>query len=423
MGQRGPRPERGGPRGKRAERQIVIRDARPEGTRPENRGRGRNVRGSERTSTASGERTEPDGRAMYAQGSHLDSASAAENTKFQAHPDHAPRSEPGKPQNRPERSPYAEGDKRLAMGQESQSQATAVNAVNAEDQRPESRGPHHGRGRNGNPEYAAAAQNLSGPAEFSVAPENLDNAQTPHPAGNPEANNGFNGNGFNGNGNGNGHYGNRKTEPREPREKRSRDLYGRDRGQRGQRGERGPRRDARQGNPDPFAPPEAAFSQAPLVIQLGPGVPIDLGVSPMPAAAPKVPTAPVTLASPVVSLAPRVQRGVETGQPTHPAALAPAATAVVATASIAQPERSTPMPKVGSYALPQQELIAVAQSSGLQWVNSNAERIKEVQAAITAEPKPIRVPRERPPAVVLDNGPLVLVETKRDLRDMKLHID
>jgi ribonuclease E len=30
------------------------------------------------------------------------------------------------------------------------------------------------------------------------------------------------------------------------------------------------------------------------------------------------------------------------------------------------------------------------------------------------------VPRERAPAVVLDDGPLILVETKRDLRNMTL---
>ena len=43
-----------------------------------------------------------------------------------------------------------------------------------------------------------------------------------------------------------------------------------------------------------------------------------------------------------------------------------------------------------------------------------------LQSSIAAEPKPVRVPRERPPAVVIDEGPLVLVETRRDLRDMKL---
>jgi ribonuclease E len=57
----------------------------------------------------------------------------------------------------------------------------------------------------------------------------------------------------------------------------------------------------------------------------------------------------------------------------------------------------------------------VAQSSGLEWVNSNPERIAAVQAAIAAEPKPVHIPRERPPVVILDEGPLVLVETRKDL--------
>jgi ribonuclease E len=61
------------------------------------------------------------------------------------------------------------------------------------------------------------------------------------------------------------------------------------------------------------------------------------------------------------------------------------------------------------------EMQAVAQGSGLEWVNSNTERIAAVQAAIAAEPKPVHVPRERPPLVILDEGPLVLVETRKDL--------
>ena len=62
----------------------------------------------------------------------------------------------------------------------------------------------------------------------------------------------------------------------------------------------------------------------------------------------------------------------------------------------------------------------IAQSSGLQWVQSDADKVAAVQAAIAAEPRPIHVPRERPPVVVLDEGPLVLVETRRDLRDLHL---
>lgn len=78
------------------------------------------------------------------------------------------------------------------------------------------------------------------------------------------------------------------------------------------------------------------------------------------------------------------------------------------------------LPKVQPFQLPIDDLAQVAESSGLQWVNSNAQKIAAVQAAIAAEAKPVRVPRERPPAIAIDEGPLVLVETKRDLRDLKL---
>jgi ribonuclease E len=73
------------------------------------------------------------------------------------------------------------------------------------------------------------------------------------------------------------------------------------------------------------------------------------------------------------------------------------------------------MPPVQAFTLPVADMQAVAQSSGLEWVNSNPERIAAVQAAIAAEPKPVHVPRERPLLVVVDEGPLVLVETRKDL--------
>ena len=62
----------------------------------------------------------------------------------------------------------------------------------------------------------------------------------------------------------------------------------------------------------------------------------------------------------------------------------------------------------------------VAQSSGLQWVQSDADKVAAIQTAIAAEPRPVHTPRMRPPAVVLDDGPLVSGETRRDLaRDMQ----
>lgn len=65
-------------------------------------------------------------------------------------------------------------------------------------------------------------------------------------------------------------------------------------------------------------------------------------------------------------------------------------------------------------------LQKIAQESGLVWVNSDAEKIAAVQAAIAAEPPTVRVPRERPPAVVLHEGPLVLVETRKDLNQLNV---
>jgi ribonuclease E len=74
-----------------------------------------------------------------------------------------------------------------------------------------------------------------------------------------------------------------------------------------------------------------------------------------------------------------------------------------------------PLPKVQPFELPLADLAQVAEGSGLHWVNSDAERVAQVRAAIADEPKPIHVSRERPPAIVIDDGPLVLVETRRNL--------
>jgi ribonuclease E len=49
--------------------------------------------------------------------------------------------------------------------------------------------------------------------------------------------------------------------------------------------------------------------------------------------------------------------------------------------------------------------------------------VSTVQAAIAAEPKPVHVPRERPAAVIIEEGPLVLVETRKDLRNLNLPFD
>ena len=103
---------------------------------------------------------------------------------------------------------------------------------------------------------------------------------------------------------------------------------------------------------------------------------------------------------------------------TAAAFVAPAAQAAVANAVSSVLPKA--LPTVQSYELPMQDLAAVAEGSGLQWVNSNSAKIAEVKAAIAAEVKPVHVPRERPASVASTEGPLVLVETKRDLGTLPL---
>lgn len=56
----------------------------------------------------------------------------------------------------------------------------------------------------------------------------------------------------------------------------------------------------------------------------------------------------------------------------------------------------------------------------MSWVNSDPAKIAAVQAGIAAEPKAIHVPRVRSAPVKVESSPLVLVETKRNLADLKL---
>ena len=191
------------------------------------------------------------------------------------------------------------------------------------------------------------------------------------------------------------------TEQRQPRERRSRDRYGRDRRERGDRAERGAGENQEQGGSAPGERTEmAGMAEKPAAFVPNPvEAPATIAPAAMQSAAPLAVTAPVAPA-PVVRAAPVAVK---------PAA-APAATQTA----------GRELPKVQGYELPMQDLAAVAQSSGLQWVNSDSKKAAEVKAAIAAEPKPIHVPRERPVVAASTEGPLVLVETKRDLGTMPL---
>jgi len=75
---------------------------------------------------------------------------------------------------------------------------------------------------------------------------------------------------------------------------------------------------------------------------------------------------------------------------------------------------------VEPFVLPTSDLQAVAEAAGLQWVGSDADKIRAVQEAMALEPKPVHVAREPKPVVAVDEGPLVLVETRKDLTQFKL---
>ncbi|WP_431107424.1 Rne/Rng family ribonuclease [Variovorax paradoxus] len=198
----------------------------------------------------------------------------------------------------------------------------------------------------------------------------------------------------------------------EERRGRSRDRYGRDRRERGPRDESeanvagGSADNAFAAEPNEARaamPEEEARAPAPRSYFDRPAA------APAPVAAPVAPAqavAPVEVVAPAANFAP-----------------AP----VVAAIAVEKSTGSKPaangralLPKVQPFELPLNELAQIAESSGLQWVNSDAERIAQARAAIAAEPKPVHVPRERPPAITLDEGPLVLVETRRELSAMTL---
>lgn len=167
------------------------------------------------------------------------------------------------------------------------------------------------------------------------------------------------------------------TAPEERRERRSRDRYGRDRRE---RAERTPGEEA--GTADASATPNLAEEATP------------------PARPPRE----------------RRERFSPSDRQAETRAVEPTVDAPVAPATTAR----TGMPRIGSYELPVQSLSALAQSASMEWVQSNAERVGAVQAAIAAEPRPVHVPRERPAPVVLDEGPLILVETRKDLAQLNM---
>ena len=224
----------------------------------------------------------------------------------------------------------------------------------------------------------------------------------------------------------------------ERRERRSRDRYGRDRRNRGER-ERNGRDEQAEGDnaaadsgfgadvvpasssvsqDGDEAPRRSYFNAAPAAASADTPAPAvaDGAAAPAPVAQGEVPVAAQQAAPAVAPAAPAVS--VAPAAPVAPVAAAPVAAPAPAPAAAAPAKAG--LPAIASYALPLDALHQIASTAGLQWINSDADKIAAVQAAIAAEPKPVHVPRERQPVVQIDQGPLILVETRKDLTDLVL---
>ncbi|MDR0224825.1 MAG: Rne/Rng family ribonuclease [Burkholderiaceae bacterium] len=200
------------------------------------------------------------------------------------------------------------------------------------------------------------------------------------------------------------------------RQRRSRDRYGRDRRERGDRAPRDADTaqsfdavDAEQGGSEEPQPARRSYFNAASTApeQQAQAEPVtETAVPTIAAQAPvaQADTAPIAEIQPAAAPAPQVVA------PVAPVVAQPPAPQATGRA----------MPQVQSYDLPTAELQALASASGLQWVGSDADKVAAVQAAIAAEPLPVRIPRERPALIVLDEGPLILVETRKDLSDLQL---
>jgi ribonuclease E len=105
----------------------------------------------------------------------------------------------------------------------------------------------------------------------------------------------------------------------------------------------------------------------------------------------------------------------------EPAVVAPVAE-VAPEAVVQAPAQAAPavVAAASAYVLQLDELAAVARSAGLEWINSDADKVRTVQDAIANTPVPVRQPREPRPVAVVDEGPLILVETRRDLAGLRL---
>ena len=190
-------------------------------------------------------------------------------------------------------------------------------------------------------------------------------------------------------------------------QRRSRDRYGRERRGRGDNAEAGNGDAPAAPTEGTDAPPAAATAEDPNDAPVRSYFTRSQAVDPAPVAPAEVAAEPPSQVAPQAEVPAAQPRAV----PVEKAIVAPAVVPAVAEAGL---------PKVQPFTLEIDALAHIAQASGLVWVHSDSDKVQQAQAAIAAEPKPIHVPREPKPVVAVDDGPLVLVETRRDLRNLVL---
>ncbi len=188
---------------------------------------------------------------------------------------------------------------------------------------------------------------------------------------------------------------------------------GRDRARRDEQGDALASGDAPASTAAPALPASATvapLADSPAVLAALTDAPVAMPSEPESSAPLSAPaTAPASAAAPVQP-ADRAPTPVLAAAPVAaPAADAGIVAAPVATAAAAQ-----------AFVLPLDELQRIAEGSGLQWVNSDSDKMRATRQAMADEPAPAHVPRERKPVLLADDGPLVLVETRKNLSQLKL---
>ena len=190
-----------------------------------------------------------------------------------------------------------------------------------------------------------------------------------------------------------------------------RDSRRRSRGGRG-RGERGEARtdgeSAVEAGAEAAAPVSESAEAAPAAVRPVTSIVAAEVVETAPVAAPEAP-APV-----VEAVAAPAPVAVE-----QPVVVETAPVAVAAPAVIASPAPAA-VAVAAPFVLETDTLVAVAETAGLQWVNSDVDKIRAAQQAMASEPKPEHVPRVIKPTAAADNSPLVMVETRKDLSQVTL---